>query len=47
MLAHAVAADGGTVTVEVPSVGDVTLSAADLVVTQTPLAGWEVASGGH
>ena len=46
MLAHAVAADRGTVTVEVPSVGDVTLSASDLVVTQTPLAGWEVASGG-
>jgi isoleucyl-tRNA synthetase len=45
MLAHAVAADRGTVTVEVPSVGDVTLSASDLVVTQTPLAGWEVASG--
>ncbi|HXT89469.1 MAG TPA: isoleucine--tRNA ligase [Trebonia sp.] len=43
-LAHAVAA--GTVTVSVPSVGEVTLSAADLVVTQTPLAGWEVASGG-
>jgi isoleucyl-tRNA synthetase len=43
-LAHAVTA--GTVTVSVPSVGEVTLSAADLVVTQTPLAGWEVASGG-
>ena len=46
MLAHAVAADGGTVTVSVPPLGDVTLSAADLVVTQTPLSGWEVASGG-
>ena len=46
VLAHAVAAADGTVTVEVPSVGAVTLSAADLVVTQTPLSGWEVASGG-
>jgi isoleucyl-tRNA synthetase len=43
-LAHAVAADGGTVTVEVPSLGSVTLSAADLVVTQTPLEGWGVAA---
>ena len=31
-------------TVQVPSVGTVTLTAADLVVTQTPLAGWGVAS---
>ena len=46
MLAHAAAADGGTVTVPVPQLGEVTLSAADLVVTQTPLSGWEVASGG-
>ncbi len=46
VLAHAVAAPGGSVTVEVPSVGPVTLSAADLVVTQTPLEGWGVASGG-
>jgi isoleucyl-tRNA synthetase len=44
-LAHAVAEPGGSVTVEVPSVGPVTLSAADLVVTQTPLEGWGVASG--
>ncbi len=46
VLAHAVAAPGGSVTVEVPAVGTVTLSAADLVVTQTPLEGWGVASGG-
>jgi isoleucyl-tRNA synthetase len=37
---------GGAVTVDVPSVGAVTLTAADLVVTQTPLEGWGVASGG-
>jgi isoleucyl-tRNA synthetase len=45
-LARAVAADGGTATVEVPSLGPVTLSAADLVVTQTPLEGWGVAAAG-
>jgi isoleucyl-tRNA synthetase len=45
-LAHAVASDGGTATVEVPSLGSVTLSAEDLVVTQTPLAGWGVATAG-
>ena len=45
-LAHAVAAPGGAATVEVPAVGPVTLSAADLVVTQTPLEGWGVASAG-
>jgi isoleucyl-tRNA synthetase len=45
-LAHAVAAPGGSVTVQVPSVGPVTLSAADLVVTQTPLEGWGVAAAG-
>jgi isoleucyl-tRNA synthetase len=45
-LAHAVAAPGGSATVEVPSVGPVELSASDLVVTQTPLEGWGVASGG-
>ena len=45
-LAHAVAEPGESVTVEVPSVGPVTLSASDLVVTQTPLEGWGVASGG-
>ncbi len=42
-LAHATAADG-SVTVRVPSVGTVTLTAADLVITQTPRAGWGVAS---
>jgi len=43
-LAHAVA-DGGTASVPVPSVGGpVSLSAADLVVTQTPLEGWGVAT---
>jgi isoleucyl-tRNA synthetase len=46
VLAHAVAAPGGSVTMAVPSVGDVTLSASDLVVTQAPLSGWGVASGG-
>jgi isoleucyl-tRNA synthetase len=45
-LAHAVAAEGGSVTVEVPTVGPVTLSASDLVVTQTPLEGWGVATAG-
>jgi isoleucyl-tRNA synthetase len=45
-LAHAVAAPDGSASVEVPSVGPVTLSAADLVVTQTPLEGWGVASAG-
>ncbi len=42
-LADGTAADG-SVSVPVPSVGTVTLTAADLVVTQTPLAGWGVAS---
>jgi isoleucyl-tRNA synthetase len=46
VLAHAVAVPDGTVTVRVPSVGAVTLTAADLVVTQTPLSGWGVASAG-
>jgi len=46
VLAHSVAGPGGSVTVPVPSVGDVTLTAADLVVTQTPLSGWGVAAGG-
>jgi isoleucyl-tRNA synthetase len=45
-LAHAVASPAGSATVEVPSLGPVTLSAADLVVTQTPLEGWGVASAG-
>ena len=43
-LAHAVAAAGGSATVEVPSLGSVTLTADDLVVTQTPLEGWGVAT---
>jgi isoleucyl-tRNA synthetase len=43
-LASATAAADGSVTLQVPSVGAVTLTAADLVVTQTPLAGWGVAS---
>src|SRR6201999_4419641 len=43
-LAHAVLA--GTTTIEVESLGAVSLSAADLVVTQTPLEGWGVASAG-
>jgi isoleucyl-tRNA synthetase len=42
-LAHAVA-DGGTATVEVAELGLVTLSAVDLVVTQTPASGWGVAT---
>ncbi|MGH3246810.1 MAG: isoleucine--tRNA ligase [Trebonia sp.] len=46
LLAHAVAASGGSVTVQVPVLGAVTLSASDLVVTQTPLHGWGVATGG-
>ena len=45
-LAHAVAGPDGTATVTVPAVGPVTLTAADLVVTQTPLAGWGVAAAG-
>src|SRR6202012_6066519 len=45
-LAHALAAPEGSATVEVPSLGPVTLSAADLGVTQTPLEGWGVASAG-
>jgi isoleucyl-tRNA synthetase len=42
-LARAVAAPG-TASVEVPSLGTVSLTAADLVVTQTPLEGWGVAT---
>jgi isoleucyl-tRNA synthetase len=45
-LAHALAAADGSVTVEVPEVGPVVLSAADLIVTQTPLEGWGVAAAG-
>jgi isoleucyl-tRNA synthetase len=44
-LAHAVA-DSGAATVEVESLGTVTLSAEDLVITQTPLEGWGVAAAG-
>ncbi len=44
-LAHAVA-DSGTATVEVPEVGPVPLTAEDLVITQTPLEGWGVATAG-
>jgi isoleucyl-tRNA synthetase len=45
-VAHAVAEPGGSVTVQVPSVGAVPLAAADLIVTQQPLEGWGVASAG-
>jgi isoleucyl-tRNA synthetase len=45
-LAHALAAADGSVTVEVPEVGPVALSSADLIVTQTPLEGWGVAAAG-
>jgi len=44
-MAHAVTG-GGSVTVEVPSVGAVRLTSDDLVVTQTPLEGWGVATAG-
>jgi isoleucyl-tRNA synthetase len=48
-LAHAVTADGpdgagGTTVVEAAGLGAVTLTADDLVVTQTPLEGWGVAT---
>jgi isoleucyl-tRNA synthetase len=45
-LAHAVgdAVAGGSATVQVPSLGPVSLTADDLVVTQTPLEGWGVAT---
>jgi len=45
-LAHAVAdsGSGGVATVPVPALGPVSLTAADLVVTQTPLEGWGVAT---
>jgi isoleucyl-tRNA synthetase len=44
-LAHAVA-DSGAATVEVEALGTMTLSAEDLVITQTPLEGWGVAAAG-
>jgi isoleucyl-tRNA synthetase len=43
-LAHAVGAPGGSATLTVPELGEVTLTAADLVVTQAPLEGWGVAT---
>jgi isoleucyl-tRNA synthetase len=43
-LAQAVAAPDGSVTLTVTGVGPVTLTAADLVVTQAPAEGWGVAS---
>jgi isoleucyl-tRNA synthetase len=47
-LAHEVASSSGagTATVQVESLGAVSLSAEDLVVTQTPLEGWGVAVAG-
>jgi isoleucyl-tRNA synthetase len=44
VLAHAVAADGGSAVVRAADLGSVTLTADDLVVTQTPLEGWGVAT---
>jgi isoleucyl-tRNA synthetase len=43
-LARAVAA--GSASVQVPSLGSVSLSADDVIVTQTPLEGWGVATAG-
>jgi isoleucyl-tRNA synthetase len=43
-LAHAVAADGGSASLQAAELGSVTLTAGDLVVTQTPLEGWGVAT---
>jgi isoleucyl-tRNA synthetase len=45
-LAHAVASPQGSAQLEVPSLGPVSLTAADLVVTQVPLEGWGVAAAG-
>ena len=44
VLAHAVSADGGSAVVQAAGLGSVTLTADDLVVTQTPLEGWGVAT---
>ena len=44
VLAHAVAADGGSAIVQAAELGSVTVTADDLVVTQTPLEGWGVAT---
>ena len=38
--------DGGSVPVVVPSLGTVEITADDVIVTQTPLSGWGVATGG-
>ncbi len=46
-LAHAVATEGGSATLKVPGLGRVTLTAADLVVTQAPVEGWGVATAGE
>jgi isoleucyl-tRNA synthetase len=46
-LAHAVAAEDGSATLKVPGLGRVTLTAADLVVTQAPVEGWGVATAGE
>jgi isoleucyl-tRNA synthetase len=40
------ATDAGTASVEVPSLGTVELTADDVIVTQTPLEGWGVATAG-
>jgi isoleucyl-tRNA synthetase len=39
-------ADGGSFSVDVPTLGTVSLGPDDVVVTQTPLSGWEVATAG-
>jgi isoleucyl-tRNA synthetase len=44
VLAHAVAAAGGSAVVQAGDLGPITLTADDLVVTQTPLEGWGVAT---
>jgi isoleucyl-tRNA synthetase len=46
-LAHAVAAEDGSATLKVAGLGRVTLTAADLVVTQAPVEGWGVATAGE
>jgi isoleucyl-tRNA synthetase len=44
VLAHAVAGGAGEATVRVTELGVVSLTAEDLVITQTPVAGWGVAT---
>jgi isoleucyl-tRNA synthetase len=39
-------ASGSSVSLSVPALGDVTLGPSDVIVTQTPLEGWEVATAG-